>query len=49
MSAHVLLNELNKLGKSYKMSVLHRILSPFAIHLMNLIKQEHKCLILFII
>ena len=42
MSAHVLLNLLNELGKKRK-----RLF--FATSFINSIKQEHKCKILFII
>ena len=49
MSAHVLLNLLNELGKRDKMRGLPSILSLFATSLINSIKQEHKCKILFII
>ena len=41
MSAHVLLNLLNKLGKSDKMRGLLSILSLFATSLINSIIQEH--------
>ena len=40
MSAHVLLNLLNELGKRDKMQGLQRILSLFT---MSSIIQEHKC------
>ena len=44
MSAHVLLNLLNELGKRDKMRGLPSILSLFfATSLINLIKQEHEC------
>ena len=43
MSAHVLLNLLNELGKRDKMGGLHSILSLFATSLINLIIQEHEC------
>ena len=49
MSAHVLLNLLNELGKRNKMRGLPNILSLFATSLTNSIKQEHECKILFII
>ena len=49
MSAHILLNLLNKLGKRDKMRGLPSILSLLATSLINSIIQEHKCLILFII
>ena len=43
MSAHVLLNLLNKLGKRDKMLGLPNILSFFATSLINSIIQEHEC------
>ena len=45
MSAHVLLNSLNELGKSDKMRGLPSILSFFffATRLINSIIQEHEC------
>ena len=43
MSAHVLLNLLNKLRKSDQMQGLLSILSLFATSLINSIIQEHKC------
>ena len=44
MSAHVLLNLLNELGKSDKMRGLPSILSLFfATSLINSIIQEHEC------
>ena len=43
MSAHVLLNLLNKLGKSDKMRGLPSILPLFATSLINSITQEHEC------
>ena len=49
MSAHVLFNLLNKLGKRNIMRGLPSILSLFATSSINLIIQEHECLILFII
>ena len=49
MSAHVLLNLLNDLGKKDKMRGLPSILSFFAKSLINSIKQEHEFKILFII
>ena len=51
MSAHVLLNLLNELGKRDKMRGLPRILSLFRseFNLINSIIQEHECKILFII
>ena len=48
MSAHVLLNLLNKLGKRDKMRGLPSILSLFrATSLINSIKHEHSCKILY--
>ena len=49
MSAHVLLNLLNELGKRDKLRGLPSILSLLATSLINSIKQEHECSILFII
>ena len=43
MSAHVLLNLLNELGKRYKMRGLPSILSLFATSLINSTIQEHEC------
>ena len=43
MSAHVLLNLLNELGKRDKMRGLPRILSLFCTSLINSIIQEHEC------
>ena len=44
MSAHVILNLLNELGKRDKMRGLPTILSIFfATNLINSIIQEHKC------
>ena len=43
MSAYVLLNLLNELGKSIKMLGLPGILSLFATSLINSIIQEHEC------
>ena len=43
MSAHVLLNLLNKLGKRDKMRGLPSILSLFRNELINSIIQEHEC------
>ena len=43
MSAHVLLNLLNELGKRDKMRGLPRILSLFSTSLINSIIQEHEC------
>ena len=49
MSVHVLLNLLNELGKRDQMRGLPSILSFFRNELNKFIKQEHECLILFII
>ena len=50
MSAHVLLNLLNKSGKIDKMRGLPSILSLFfATSLISSIIQKHECLIVFII
>ena len=49
MSAHVLLNLLNELGKRDKMRGLPSILSLFRNEFNKFNKHEHKCLILFII
>ena len=49
MSAHVLLNLLNNLGKRDKMRGLPSILSLFATSSINSLIQEHECKILFII
>ena len=43
MSAHVLLNLLNELGKRDKMRGLLSILSLFATSFINSIIQEHEC------
>ena len=43
MSAHVLLNLLNELGKRDKMRGLQSIYLFFATSLINSIKQEHNC------
>ena len=43
MSAHVLLNLLNELGKSDKMRGLPSISIFFATSLINTIIQEHEC------
>ena len=43
MSAHVLLNLLNELGKRDKMQGLPSILSLLATSLINSIIQEHEC------
>ena len=43
MSAHILLNLLNKLGKRDKMRGLRSILSLFYNSLINSILREHEC------
>ena len=43
MSAHILLNLLNKLGKSDKRGGLPSLLLFFAMSLINSIIQEHEC------
>ena len=43
MSAHVLLNLLNELGKRDKMRGLPSILSLFCMSLINSIIHEHEC------
>ena len=43
MSAHVLLNLLNELGKSDKMRGLSSILLLFRMSLINSILLEHEC------
>ena len=43
MSAHVLLNLLNKLRRRDKMRGLPSILSLFATSLINSISHKHKC------
>ena len=43
MSAHVLLNLLNEIGKRDKMRGLPSILSLFCDEFNNSIIQEHKC------
>ena len=43
MSAHVLLNSLNELGKRDKRRGLSSIISLFATSLINSIIQEHEC------
>ena len=43
MSAQVLLNLINELGKRDRMRGLPSILSLFATSLINSIKQEHEC------
>ena len=43
MSAHVLLNLLNKLGKRDKMRGLPQHFISFATSLINSIIQEHEC------
>ena len=49
MSAHILLNLLNELGKRDKMQGLPTIVSLFQNDLMNSIIQQLESLILFII
>ena len=49
MSANVLLNLLNELGKRDEMQGLPSIYLFFATSLINSIIQEHECYILFII
>ena len=49
MSAHVLLNLLNELRKNDKMRGLPRTLSFFATSLINSIKQEYECYILYVV
>ena len=49
MSAHVLLNLLNKLGKKTRCETVPSILLVFPTSLINSIIQEHKYNILFII
>ena len=49
MSAHVLLNLLNELGKRGKMLSKPHILSLSPAHLINSIILEHECKILYII
>ena len=48
MSAHVLLNLLNELGKVIKCESCQAIYHVFATSLINSIIQEHECSILFI-
>ena len=43
MSAHVLLNLLNELGKRDKNARLEHFISFFATSLINSIIQEHEC------
>ena len=43
MSAHVLLNLLNELGKSDKMEACRAFYYFFATSLINSIIQEHEC------
>ena len=43
MSAHVLLNLFNEMGKRDKMRGLPSILSLFRCEFNNLKKQEHEC------
>ena len=49
MSAHVLLNLLNEMGKKIRCEAVLSILSVSPISLVNSIIQEHECKILFII
>ena len=49
MSAHVLLILLNQLDERDKMQGLSSILTLFAMSIINSIRQEHECKILFII
>ena len=49
MSAHVLLNLLNELGKRDKMRGLPSILLLFRNDFINSIIQEHECYIILII
>ena len=49
MSAHILLNLLNELGKRDKMRGLPSIFLFFATSLINSIIQMHECEILFLI
>ena len=49
MSAHVLLNLLNELGKRDKCEACRAFYLFFATSLINSIIQEHECYILFII
>ena len=49
MSAHVLLNLLNEMGKSDKIRDLPSKYCIFAKSLINAIMQEHECWNLFII
>ena len=43
MSAHVLLNLLNELGKEIKCEACRALYLFFATSLINSIKQEHEC------
>ena len=43
MSAHVLLNLLNELGKEIKCEACRAFYLFFALILINSIKQEHEC------
>ena len=43
MSAHVLLNLLNKLGKAIKCEACRAFYHLFAMSLINSIIQEHEC------
>ena len=49
MSCNVLLNLLNSLRKSDKMLGMPRILSLFLTNLINSIKHEHSCKILYLL
>ena len=49
MSAHVLLNVLNDLGKKIRCKAMPSMLSVFPTSLINSVIQEHECKILFII
>ena len=49
MSAHVLSNLLNELGKKIRCEALPSILSVFPTSLINSVIQEHECKVLFII
>ena len=43
MSAHVLLNLINELGKAIKFKACQALYCFFATSLINLIIQEHQC------
>ena len=49
MSAHVLLNLFNELNKEIKREACRIFYLSFAKSLINSIKQEHECCVLFII